>query len=67
MNNIYSSLYWYSPKENLAQRLPSMKQKRYTHFSTFHHNRLYVFGGRTYGEDHMAILNDVEVFDVMNN
>ena len=44
-----------------------MSKKRYTHFSTFCHNKLYVFGGRTYGDDIVAIINDVEAYNVMSN
>jgi len=65
MNNIVNEFWFYSPADNKAKKLPPMSQKRCTHMSIFHQNKYYVFGGRFYGSDNVAIMNDVECFDIM--
>ena len=42
-----------------------MNQARYTHISIIKENKLFVLGGRIYGDDEEALLNHVECFDII--
>jgi len=48
----------------MAQALPNMHVKRYTHMTMIKDNRLYVFGGRGYGKDEGGLLKLCEYFDL---
>ena len=57
LDHIHSNTYLYNIKSNKIYKLPNLKQARYTHYSVYIDNWVYVLGGREFGEDDQAILN----------
>lgn len=65
-SEITKKSFLYNPINTTASSLTPMHQARYTHMSCFFEDRLYVLGGRTYGNDDVALLNSVEAYDQKN-
>ena len=63
LKKIQGEAYIYNPVFSTVQKLPAMKQARYTHVGILYKDKYYVFGGRFYGVDNIGILKHCEFFD----
>lgn len=63
MDLISNKSFDYNIKTKIAQRLANMKQDRYTFNCLMREGKVYVIGGRTYGEDNVALLKSCERYD----
>lgn len=67
LNDISDNCYLYSSTTHTVKKLASMNQPRYTHASLFFKEELYVFGGRYFGEDDVAILSHCEAYSFVSD
>lgn len=63
LKKIKPHAYIYNPSHHIAQKLPDMKQPRYTHMGILFQDKYFIFGGRYYGIDKIGILKHCEYFD----
>ncbi len=63
LDEIKNTFLVFNPETLSLQPMPSMKNVRYTFPMIYHHNRLYVMGGRVYGADQTSLLWECEYFD----
>lgn len=56
LKDITSQCFIYDVNNHSIQKIANMLQPRYTHAALFINNKIYVFGGRYFGEDEVAIL-----------
>lgn len=62
LNNITKKCYELNLKTMTATALPEMVRERYTFPIVYKNNKIYVLGGRQYGNDDVSIINFCEVF-----
>ena len=64
LNSIQKLCYCFHIVSDDFEKLPDMNQLRYTHMTTVKDDKLFVFGGRTYGYGEAGILNHCEYLDL---
>lgn len=61
-NDITDNCFIYNSTTHAIKKVANMNQARYTHAALLYEEQLYVFGGRYFGEDDVAILSHCEVY-----
>lgn len=64
LNNISPDCFIFNMKKCSVQKIEKMFQARYTHSSLYYEGWVYVFGGRYFGDDDSAILNQCEKYSL---
>ena len=67
LKDITSQCYIYDSSSHSVEKISNMNQPRYTHAALYVNGRLFVFGGRYFGEDDVAILRSCEVYSISEN